>query len=396
MDRRLAILMITHHPRSKAGSRSGSMAESLARRGHHVTLVLTSNDRRFGTEVSTSNGVRVVEAPDLLWGRLRSGWDAWDLLNRGAFLRKDEGQYDLVHCFETRPTTIYPALDLVRRRKVPLVTDWNDWFGRGGIISISRPRWYRVLFGRLETYYEEAFRARAAGLTVISTALARRAAALGVPDEQICHIPGGVVPAEIPARTVAECRARLGYPPDAPILGFASADSHLDLEVVVESLRIAARTHPDMKLIVSGKVSKRVVDLVRSHRVEENVEFIGFVDSDALTWHMGAADVFLLPFPDTVYNRGRWPNKLGLYMCLGRPTVANPTGDVKTLFDRYRVGLLAQWDPKDVAAQILRLVDDRDLTRELGANARRVALTEHNWDNLVSKLESFYDRVLVR
>jgi len=392
----LRILMITHHPRFKAGSRSGAMAESLVRRGHQVTLVATSNDRRLGTELSMSNGVRVVETPDLLWGRLRSGWDLWDLLNRMAFLRKDDDQYDLVHCFETRPTTIYPALDFVRRRKIPMVTDWNDWFGRGGIITISRPGWYRRLFAGIETYYEEAFRTRAAGLTVISTALARRAAALGVPEDRICYIPGGVVPSEIPARRIEDCRARLGYPAGAPILGFASADSHLDLEIVMEALRIAVGTHPEMKLIVSGKTSSRVADLVRSYGVQDHVVFIGFVSSDELALHMGAADIFLLPFPDTVYNRGRWPNKMGLYMCLGRPTVSNPTGDLKALFERHRVGLLAEWDPANFAEKILTLVADDGLARELGENARRVALTEHDWDTLVSRLERFYDRLLAR
>ena len=104
MARRLDILMVTHHKRFKADGRSGSMAESLVRRGHHVTLLVTSNDRKLGTEVSSSNGVRVVEAPDLLWGRLdvgpgQTGWCS----------TQDGGRYDLVHCFETRPATIYPA-----------------------------------------------------------------------------------------------------------------------------------------------------------------------------------------------------------------------------------------------------------------------------------------------
>jgi len=372
------------------------MAESLVRQGHKVTLVLTSDDRRIGTQVSTSKGVRVVEAPDLLWSRLRSGWDVWDLLNRMAFLRRDDGNYDLVHCFETRPTTIYPALDFVRRRKLPLVTDWNDWFGRGGLITISRPRWYRALFERIETYYEEAFRARGAGLTVISTALAQRAAALGVLEDRICHIPGGVVPTEFPERSIVECRMKMGYPADVPILGFASADSHLDLEILMEALRIVAHTHPDVRLVVSGRTSKRVVDLVRSYDVQDHVVFIGFVTSDDLAWHMGAADLFLLPFPDTVYNRGRWPNKIGPYMCLGRPTVSNPTGDVKLLFERHRVGLLAESDPGDFAAKILTLLESPELARELGVNARRVALDEHDWDKLVSRLEDFYDELLAR
>jgi glycosyltransferase involved in cell wall biosynthesis len=276
------------------------------------------------------------------------------------------------------------------------VTDWNDWFGRGGIISVSRPGWYRLLFERIETYYEEAFRTRAAGLTVISTALARRAAALGVPEDRICYIPGGVVPAEFPARSIDECRERLGYPQDAPILGFASADSHLDFELLMDALRIGVRSHPEMKLIVSGKTSQRVVDMVRSYGVQDNVVFIGFVSTEDLAWHMGAANVFVLPYPDTIYNRGRWPNKLGLYMCLGRPTASNPTGDVKALFEHRRVGVLANWDPEEFAAEILGLVENPELARELGANARQVAVTEHDWDNLVSRLEDFYVRLLAQ
>jgi glycosyltransferase involved in cell wall biosynthesis len=388
--------MITHHPRFKAAGRSGAMAQSLVRRGHRVTLVVTSDDRRRGTEVSMSSGVRIVEAPDLLWGRLRSGWDLWDLLNRTRFMRRDDSQYDLVHCFETRPTTIYPALDLVRKRKLTLVTDWNDWFGRGGIITVSRPWWYRALFGRVETYYEEAFRVRAAGLTVISTALARRAAALGVPEDRICYIPGGVIPADVPLRSIEECRTQMGYPADAPILGFASADSHLDLEVVIEALRIVRQTHPNVKLIVSGKASKRVLDLVAASGLQEQVVLTGFVSNDDLAWHMGAANLFLLPFPDTIYNRGRWPNKIGLYMALGRPTVSNATGDIGPLFNRRRIGLVAAWQPEDFAEKILALVANPALAQELGANARRAALTEHNWDNLVTRLERFYEASLGR
>jgi glycosyltransferase involved in cell wall biosynthesis len=83
-------------------------------------------------------------------------------------------------------------------------------------------------------------------------------------------------------------------------------------------------------------------------------------------------------------------------MCLGKPTVSNPTGDLKHLFDRHRVGLLAEWDPEDFAAKILTLVGSPELARELGANARRVALTEHDWDNLVLRLEGFYYKMLAR
>ena len=152
------------------------------------------------------------------------------------FLSRDQETYDLVHCFETRPSTIYPALYYTRRHKRPLVTDWNDWWGRKGLIEVNRPRWYRILFGWMETYYEEAFRSHAAGLTVISTGLIQRAIKLGVRPELICHITGGSLPDLFQAHTIEECRKRVGFPLSEPILGFSSINSHLDMEIVFDSL----------------------------------------------------------------------------------------------------------------------------------------------------------------
>ena len=86
------------------------MAKNLVLRGHKVILVVISEQRRLGVEETQWDGVRVIETPDMLWGRLRSGWDMWDILNRIIFLKQEKERYDLIHCFETRPATIYPAL----------------------------------------------------------------------------------------------------------------------------------------------------------------------------------------------------------------------------------------------------------------------------------------------
>ena len=48
-----------------------------------------------------------------------------------------------------------------------------------------------------------------------------------------------------------------------------------------------------------------------------------------------------LPLTDRAANRGRLPNKLLDYMAAGRPTVASPVGDIKTILEEHEVGLLA-------------------------------------------------------
>jgi len=232
-DGSLSILMVTHHRKFKMYSRPFPMSEYLARRGHRVVLLVTASTNRFCLSSEVINGVTVVEIPDLLFGRGRSGWDVWNGFRKVLYLLQNKHGFDLVHVHETRPNTIFPVLALVRKQKIPLVIDWNDWWGgEGGVIAEIRPPWQRWLFGWVESYFEEHFRALANGTTVISTALRDRAIALGVPDDTILLFPGGARSDRYPYVPKEQCRARVGLPEDGPLLGFASLDSHLDMELV--------------------------------------------------------------------------------------------------------------------------------------------------------------------
>jgi glycosyltransferase involved in cell wall biosynthesis len=391
---RLRVLMISHHRRSRAFDRPHALARALVQRGHEVSLIVTSDTERRRVIRSEWDGVRVIETPDLLWGRLRSGWDVWGLMNRVVCLWRKEQVYDIVHCFETRPATIYPALFYCNRHKVPMVTDWNDWWGRGGIIDEVRPKWYRILFGAIETYYEEAFRGGAAGLTVISAALGQRAIGLGVSPSRILHVPGGAFPELYEYRSKETCRKRVGFPVAAHILGFSSLESHLDLEMVMQALAIVAEKYPSVQLIITGSAGKAIHNLARKHGVERNVYFTGLLPLEELPWYLGCADVFVLPFPGVTYNLGRWPNKIGDYMSLGRPTVSNPVGDIRPLFENHDIGLLAEWDPMDFSRKIIYLLDNPRIAARLGKNARELAVTRFDWPILTRELEGFYYRVL--
>lgn len=394
MQNKLNILMISHHRRYKTASRSKLMAQHLVQKGHQVTLIVISDDRKVGIVEKEWDGVHVVETPDLLWGRLRSGWDLWNSFNRMIYLSRDKRPYDLLHCFETRPATIYPALFYLKHHKIPLITDWNDYWGHGGLIEVNRPRWYRILFGGVETYYEEAFRIMGSGITVISSALEQRASKLGIPKDFIYHIPGGASPDLFPARTKEVCRKRIGFSLSDPIMCFSSADSHYDLEMAIAALRIVSRKYPTIKLIVTGQVNRSIQDLPQKHDVVGNVVFTGYLSLEELPWFMGCADLFILPFPDKPYNVGRWPNKICDYMCLERPTVSNPVGDIKILFEKHKIGLLAEWDPEDFARKIIFLIENPDIADQFGRDARKLAITQYHWPLLIDKLEKLYDKVL--
>ena len=394
MADRLNILMITHKTRAGIVPRSMVMASNLVERGHHAMIIAISRQKRFGIEEYYLDGVRIVETPDMLWGRLRTGWDPWNLINRLYFLSKENGSYNLVHTFESRPASIYPALYFSRKHNLPLITDWNDWFGRHGLIDINRPIWYRYLFGGVETYYEETFRAKAAGLTVISSMLQQRAIGLGVDPKKICFISGGAFLDLFTNHSIEECRQHSGFKLDEPMLGFSSANSHLDMEIVLQSLKLVSQKYPEMKLIITGEAKEEIHKLVKKFDVQNNVIFTGFLPLNELQWYLGSANVFLLPMADLPYNQGRWPNKMCDYMCMARPTVSNPVGDIKRLMEQNAVGCLAAWTPEDFAQKILYLLDHPSVSAEYGRNARKVAEEQFDWKKLIVKLEDFYYKIL--
>lgn len=394
MPHSLSILMITSHRRFKLHDRAYAMAKHLVERGHDVTLIVTADRRRLGVIEVDWDGVRTVESPDLLWGRLRSGWDPWNTLNRVLYLRGDKRYYDLIHCASTRPAVIYPALFYKNRHHVPMITDWIDWWGRGGIIDELRPCWYRPLFGRIETYYEEAFRARAEGLTVISTALAKRAMGLGVEPARILHLPNGSWTELFSVPDSAACRRKVGLDTNGAIIGYSSLDTHFDLALMIEVLAQIVRQYPDAQLLITGNPPQKISELAQAYGVRQNLILTGFLPYEQLPWYLGCADLFVMPFPEKIYNIGRWPGKVNGYLSVGRPTVSNPVGDIKALFKKHNIGLLAKWDPEDFAQKITSLLQHPDIAKELGENARRVAVTEYDWKVLIGKLERFYCEVL--
>jgi glycosyltransferase involved in cell wall biosynthesis len=79
-------------------------------------------------------------------------------------------------------------------------------------------------------------------------------------------------------------------------------------------------------------------------------------------------------------------------MAVGRPIVTNPVGDIKELFEKENIGLLAGEDPDDFAEKIIYLFDKPNLCEELGNNGRRVAKEQFAWPILTSQLEKFYHK----
>jgi glycosyltransferase involved in cell wall biosynthesis len=392
---RLRILMITHHRRFKARLRSHALAKELVKRGHEVTLMVIADTRRNQIFEDTWDDVHVVETPDLLWGKLRSGWDIWDTFNRIWYL-KDCRKFDLIHAFETRPATIFPVLYYLKHHRVPLVVDWIDWWGRGGLIYENRPWWYQKTFAWIETFFEEHYRPLAQSTTVISRALGERARTLGVDPSTIYWIPDGSDVYHFVPKDRCYYRGEFGIEQEKFVIGYSGVDVGNDADLLLYALKAVVSSHSETLLITTGMKSCRLDNLASTLGVKTYFRQFGFVPYGHLPKILSCVDLFVIPFRNKISNVGRWPHKIGDYMALGRPTVTNPTGEMKTLLSEENVGLLADETPEDMAAKILELCENEQLRMEIGMNARRVAESRFAWSHIADRLEQCYADTLHR
>jgi len=372
--------------------RAFHFARCLARRGHDVTVVTISESNRLRFRTENLQGVRVVESPDLLAGKGRTGWDPYDTIRRTLLALTGE-TFDIVHAFDCRPAVIVPALALKRFRGVKLVSDWADWWGRGGIIE-ERGRILRWTMGAVETFFEEFFRPFADGLTVTSRALQDRAAGLGIPRGRIRYIPSGADTETIRPMDKIHSRKLLGLPENGPIVEFIGFVNY-DFDCMIRSFPFVQEAFPEATLLLVGQPSPLTPKISKACGITRGIRETGVVPFEKLSVYLACADVLLLPFTDKICNIGRGPIKLGDYMAAGRPIVTQPVGDLRFVFDENEpIGVLAGDTPEEFGRAVCELLANPVRAERLGRNARRLAEERYAWPTLAAELERYYEGLL--
>jgi glycosyltransferase involved in cell wall biosynthesis len=371
--------------------RAFEFARHLVGFGHSVTLVATSPVNRLGFTRGETDGIRIIETPDLFGGPLRSGWDPLNTLSRMNLIR--DCDVDIVHAFESRPVVILPALQL-QRRGIPLVMDWADWFGGGGSVEERPNPILRALLRPVETFFEEHYRTRANATTVICQALKERALKLGVDPGSIEVIPNGF---DIPGwKTYTRQKARklLGFPEYEHLVGYVGSLFPRDARLMAESFNELIRALPGCRLIHTGtsRYSSRPW-LSQPDRLIET----GNVSLEDLCLYLAACDVCWLPLRASNANRGRFPMKLSNYLAAGRAVVATNVGDVPYYIQEGKAGEIVPDISFELAGATRKILSDQTLRNQFEVNSIKLCQdSRYSWNYRVKQLEGIYKSICSR
>lgn len=366
------------------------LARGIAKQNHEVTLLATSKSNRlqFRQRSESQPGVTIFESPDLLFGPLRSGWDPLNVLARIRWLRHK--RYDLIHSFESRPVNILPAIYQQNNTQAKLVLDWCDWFGRGGSVE-ERPNWLiRTVLRPIETFFENNFRTRAEGTTVINSFLKERAISLGVESESILILPNGSDTQLLRPIPKDEAREKLGLSTDIPVIGYIGAIFKRDAQLMAQAFDLVWRMDSKAKLLIVGYCNIAIEELVQEPQA---ILRTGQIQYEQISLYLSACDICWLPLNNSGANRGRFPLKLNDYMAVGKPVVVTAIEDIANLVQQGDFGLVTDFNPEDIAQKTGRLINNPELLESMGRRARQLAEEEYTWDQMGANLGRFYQRL---
>ena len=144
-------------------------------------------------------------------------------------------------------------------------------------------------------------------------------------------------------------------------------------------------------LVGSGDAMHELQQLAASLGIADQLTFTGWVDYEKVPTHLAGTDICVAPDPSTAYNDRSTIVKIMEYMAQAKPVVAFDLPE-----NRVTAGHTALYavpnEERDLARQMLRLMDDAKLRKSMGEAGYRRVTQGLTWEHQRTHLLAAYQR----
>ena len=313
----------------------------IAKKGHDVAFIYPSKSfnliNKSYENPKEKTRMKIIGTPGLFPMKFRTGGFGFiDGLFKTLFV--------LTHSVDViqvgsghRPSNFLPSMVCKYLKRSITVDECWEWLGEGGYADSRRGFFGRVI-SLYDKYLEIKLRSLFDNIIVISTELKKRFKI----GRKVTVLLGGIENQALHPYALDEARAMVGISKDIFLVGMSNVirGDHKENKICFEACRKICRRYPKTRLFLSGTDKRYIEEIADKFELKEQIIFKGYIDFEEYNKHLSSCNVFVLPYSNTLINRCRWPNKIGDFICLERPIITNPTGDVKELFTKYKLGIL--------------------------------------------------------
>ena len=152
---------------------------------------------------------------------------------------------------------------------------------------------------------------------------------------------------------------------------------------VIEAMKFL-NPHVKFKILGVGSLEKSLKLKVKSLKLENRVEFLGFVPQEQIPNHLHNADVFVRPS----LSEGQGISFIEA-MAAGLPVVATPVGGIPDFLEDGVTGLFCEpHNPRSIAEAVDKILNQPDLAHRLIQNGQKLVREHYDWDLIAEDMKN--------
>jgi len=359
------------------------VAKELANKGNNVTIITT--DYEFDKEYASSiKKVNII--PFRCFVNLSLFLISPSMIN---WLKKNLADFDVIHLHDFRTFQNILIWHYAKKYNIPYIIQAHGDLPYAGIKN-RRKRAFDEMFGY-------PILNNASGLIALTATELEEYINMGAKKENIVIIPNGVDLSgfEILPKK-GEFRKKFSISQNYKIILYIGRiHKTKGLDLLLHAFRYLLNEQDNKSQIILLVVGpdygelESLKKLAKDLDIADNVVFTGFVSQREKTEAFVDADIFVTPtflgFPVSF-----------LEACIcGKPIITTTNGDNLDWINNS-VGYVVDFDEHHLAAGMLNILNDRNLTKRFGEEGKRLAKEKFNWVKIVNNIEDFYKRCNIK
>lgn len=312
------------------------------------------------------------------------GWKPFAL--RAGLRQAAAQRFDAVFSSAPPYTGHLVGKKLSRRLKLPLITDFrDDWVGN------PRHIYPTALHRRLHIQQERQVLIQSSAITTINRpildALEKRHRGINIQGEVIPH---GFDEYEDPVKVSVREKLKLVY---TGVFYDAQTPEHF-LRGISEFLAENPAMRPKISVIFAGLVPNGFADLIRTLKLEDVVQYVGYLQHTHVVELQQEADVLWMTIGSKSGASGISTGKLYEYMGTGKPILALvPSGTARRTLLRYGAAYIVEPESEAGIIQALSQIT-RDWNTETFPSPDESFVSMFSRNRLVEMLAGVLDSVI--
>jgi len=207
----------------------------------------------------------------------------------------------------------------------------------------------------------------------------------GIDSDKLIHIPNGV---DTKKFSPGKSKIKKNFKNNKIILYFGRLHYQKNVDLLIRSFKLIKEKIQNSKLIIIGTGTD--FDKLKRMSVEDkDIIMTGFIPDEQLIDYLRAADLAVFP------SRGENASfTIMEAMACRLPVISSDTGNAKKILGNDRGLVFENYTEEELAKNCIKILEDRQLAKEMGKKARKYVVKYHSWINISKKTEELYKTII--